>query len=49
MGLTEYMNGKLKDKKLSELFDSLITSGQKLNVLTKNILDVSSIKDHLLT
>jgi hypothetical protein len=49
MGLTEYINGKLKDKKHLELFDSLITSGQKLNILTENILDVSSIKDHLLT
>lgn len=49
MGLTEYMNGKLKYKKHSGLFDSLITSGQKLNILTENILDVSSVKDHFLT
>ena len=47
MGLTEYVKGKLKDKKQIELLDSVITSGQKLNTLNENILDVSCIKDHL--
>lgn len=47
IGLTEYVKGKLKDKKQIELLDSVITSGQKLNTLTENILDVSCIEDHL--
>ncbi|TVP39998.1 sensor histidine kinase [Candidatus Nitrosocosmicus arcticus] len=47
IGLTEYVKGKLKDKKQIELLDSVITSGQKLNTLTENILDVSRIEDHL--
>ena len=41
------MKGKLKDKNHIELLDSVITSGQKLNTLTENILDVSRIEDHL--
>ena len=47
IGLTEYVKGKLKDKYQIELLDSVITSGQKLNTLTENILDVSRMEDHL--
>ncbi len=47
IGLTEYVKGKLKDKNQIELLDSVITSGQKLNTLTENILDVSRMEDHL--
>lgn len=47
IGLTEYVRGKLKDKNQIELLDSVITSGQKLNTLTENILDVSRMEDHL--
>jgi len=47
IGLTEYMKGKLKDKNQIELLDSVITSVQKLNALTENILDVSRMEDHL--
>ena len=47
IGLTEYVKGKLKDKNQIELLDSVITSGQKLNALTENILDVSRMEDHL--
>ncbi len=47
IGLTEYVNGKLKDKNQIELLDSVITSVQKLNALTENILDVSRMEDHL--
>ena len=46
IGLTEYVKSKLKDKQQIELLDSVIASGQKLNVLTKNILDVSRIEDN---
>ena len=47
IGLTEYVKGKLKDKNQIELLDSVITSVQKLNALTENILDVSHMGDHL--
>ncbi|ALI37038.1 Alkaline phosphatase synthesis sensor protein PhoR [Candidatus Nitrosocosmicus oleophilus] len=47
IGLTEYVKEKLKDKKQIELLDSVIASGQKLNMLTESILDVSRIEDHL--
>ena len=47
MGLTEYVKGKLKDKKQIKLLDSVIISGQKLNTLSENIRDVSCIEDHL--
>lgn len=47
IGLTEYVKGKLKDKNQIELLDSVITSVQKLNALTENILDVSRMEDHL--
>ncbi len=46
IGLTEYVKGKLKDKKQIELLDSVIASGQKLNTLTENILDVSRMEDN---
>lgn len=41
------MKGKLKDKNQIELLDSVITSVQKLNALTENILDVSRMEGHL--
>jgi K+-sensing histidine kinase KdpD len=41
------VKGKLKDKNQIELLDSVITSVQKLNALTENILDVSRMEDHL--
>jgi signal transduction histidine kinase len=47
IGLTEYVKGKLKDKNQIELLDPVITSVQKLNALTENILDVSRMEDHL--
>ncbi len=47
IGLTEYVKEKLKDKKQIELLDSVIASGQKLNMLTEGILEVSRIEDHL--
>ena len=46
IGLTEYVKSKLKDKQQIELLDSVIASGQKLNALTENILDVSRIEDN---
>ena len=47
IGLTEYVKSKIRDKKQIELLDSVITSGQKLNSLTENILDVTKIEDNL--
>ena len=47
IGLTEYVKEKLKDKKQIALLDSVIASGQKLNMLTESILEVSRIEDHL--
>jgi K+-sensing histidine kinase KdpD len=38
---------KLKDKSQIELLYSVITSGQKINALIENILDVSRMEDHL--
>ena len=45
--MTGYAKGKLKGKKQIELLDAVITSGQKLNTLTENILDVSKIEDNI--
>lgn len=47
IGLTAYVKDKLKDKKHIDLLDSVIASGQKLNTLTENILDISKIEDNL--
>ena len=47
IGLTEYVKDKIKDKKQIELLDSVINSGQKLNALTENLLDVSHIEDNI--
>ena len=47
IGLTSYVKNKLNDKQQIELLDSVIASGQKLNMLTQNILDVSRMEDNL--
>lgn len=47
IGLTAYVKDKLKDKKHIDLLDSVIASGQKLNTLTENILDISKIEENL--
>ncbi len=49
IGLTKYVKNTLKDKEQIELLDSVIASGQKLNTLTKNILEISRIEDNVFT
>lgn len=47
--LTDYIKCSLKDKKQTELFDSIIVSGQKRNSMSENFLHVYVLKIIFLT